>query len=57
MHEQFHDLIDRLQVIETFFQWRLDLRTSSHFQPRDRQINLWEHLLSLKAFLKMVLHD
>ena len=56
MHEQFHDLIDRLQVIETFFQWRLDLRTSSHFQPRDRQINLWERLLSLKAFLKMVLH-
>ena len=57
MHEQFHDLIDRLQVIETFFQWRLDLHTSLHFQPTDRQINLWERLLSLKAFLKMVLHD
>ena len=57
MHEQFHDLIDRLQVIETFYQWRLDLHTSLHFQPTDRQINLWERLLSLKAFLKMVLHD
>jgi hypothetical protein len=57
MHELFRGLIDLLRVIETFFQWRLDLHTSLHFQPRDRQINLLERSLSLKAFLKMVLHD
>ena len=57
MREQCHDLIADLQAIEKFFQRHLDLHTSLHFQPKDRQINLLERSLSLKAFLKMVLHD